>query len=39
MKINEKFELYLITKGCDNLENKEKYSISKKSRYEFEILP
>jgi hypothetical protein len=30
MKINEKFELYLITKGYDNLENKEKYSISKK---------
>jgi hypothetical protein len=30
MKINYKFEYYLITTGCDNLGSKEKYLIGKK---------
>ena len=30
MKINEKFESYFITTGCDNLASKEKYSTGKK---------
>jgi hypothetical protein len=30
MKINVKFEKYLITTVCENLESKEKYSMGKR---------
>ena len=38
MKINEKFELYLITTGCDNLGSKEKYSTGKKDNGGFYLI-
>ncbi len=38
MKINEKFEWYLIATGCDNSESKEKYSIGKKDNGGFYLI-
>jgi hypothetical protein len=38
MKINEKFEKYLLTTGCDNLGSNEKYSIGKKDDGEFYLI-
>ena len=38
MKINEKFEYYLITTGCDNLGSKEKYSIGKEHDLGFYLI-
>ncbi len=38
MKIIEKFEWYLITIGCDNLESIEKYSIGKNDNGGFYLI-
>jgi len=38
MKINEEFELYLITTGCGNLESKEKYLKGKKDNGPFYLI-
>ena len=38
MKINEKFELDLITTGCHNFGSKEKYSIGKSDGGRFYLI-
>ena len=38
MKINEMFESYLITRGCDSFGSKEKYSIGKKDDNGFYLI-